>query len=169
MKPLFIVSALLLGLMAAGSAHADEASLGGQKYGLQFGLPTGAASSVAGKYFLSDTTAVRGELGLGFQTEKKSKGQASGYGIKLGVHYQNYMPKGRIAPYWLAGITLAQNGGDANKGNDDLQLAISGGMGVEYFIDKAFSLSGEALLLAPLSPTVKVGTAMAGLYANFYF
>jgi len=166
-----IYIALCGGLLVSGTALADEAgnSLAPGKMGLRFAVPNSGATSIGGSYVLSADSALQFDVGLGWQSEKKSKNTLSGWGLKAGGYYVGYMTKTRVSPYYKGGVALAKNGGDANKGNDDLEFSLAGGVGAEFWVTKEFSLGGEALIGAPLTPVLKLGTAMSSLYATFYF
>ncbi|MGM0576944.1 MAG: outer membrane beta-barrel protein [Myxococcota bacterium] len=159
-------------LLTAGQAHAQEETAYGLEagdIGLRFNVPNSSGASVTGQYQLTKPGALQFELGFGFQAEDTDQGVPSGWGIKVGGHYAHYLLPTRVSPYVKAGLTLAQNGGDANEGNDDFNLSIDGGVGVEFFVTEKFTLGGEMLLAIPVAPSFKVGTTTSTLFATFYF
>ena len=137
--------------------------------GLLFTVPTSTSTSVLFKYFVAKKHAAELEVGFGFQFEDEDDGQASGFGLKFGVHYLGYFMDTRLTPYFKAGATIAKNGGDANEGYEDTQLSLDTGLGVEFFITKEFSIGGEALVGIPVLPAARIGTLTPNLTVGFYF
>ncbi|MCX7943255.1 MAG: hypothetical protein N2746_01945 [Deltaproteobacteria bacterium] len=151
------------------TAFSQENSLKANKFGIDFTIPSSVAASVGGRFHVEDMMAMQVELGFGYQVEDENDNQVEGGGVKLGLYINKYLLDRRAAPYIKGGFSFAKNFGDLNEDNDDVYITLATGIGVSYFVTKEFAIGGEALLAAPVSPTVKIGTATTQLFATFYF
>ncbi len=147
----------------------DETSLRAGKSGLEFQIPSSLAASVSGRFHIEDLLALQMEFGFGYQVEDKDDNQVEGGGIKLGIFVDKYLFERRVAPYIKGGLAFAKNFGDLNKNNDDVYVTLVGGIGLSFFVTREFAIGGEALLAAPVSPAVQIGTSSSQLFATFYF
>ncbi|MCX7957989.1 MAG: porin family protein [Deltaproteobacteria bacterium] len=165
----YVFCFVLFFMLISGVAFSQENSLKTGKFGLDFTIPSSFAASVGGRFHIEDLMAIQMELGFGYQVEDENDNQVEGGGVKMGLYINKYLLDRRAAPYVKGGLSFAKNFGDLNKNNDDVYVTLAAGIGVSYFITKEFAIGGEALLAAPVSPTVKIWTTTTQLFASFYF
>lgn len=129
---------------------------------------------ISGKYFLMENSALELGLEFDFRSEKEEYPQEYyGDGTHIGLYgaFVHYFAKKRISPYAKAGLAMGINSGDYYELNDqdEMDFALIGGFGTEFFVTKEFSISAEALIRLLVSPTVHFSTITPAIKASFYF
>ncbi|MBJ6764654.1 outer membrane beta-barrel protein [Myxococcaceae bacterium JPH2] len=126
-----------LQMAAAETAKADvpveaSASSNGPAAGAK-GLTLGinALPTVGGFYYLSDVGSLRLNLGLNFALKPDADAQFS-----LGAAYRHHLRTGDLRPYVEGGMTFDF------LFDDDVNFALHGGLGAEYFFAPNVSISG---------------------------
>lgn len=127
-------------------------------------LDTSELYIISGKYFLSDTSALTGGIGLGV-----NGGDANGtnFGVRLGI--RKYLSNADFAPF-MGGFV-----GHSSTQDDDVKITkIMGEFGAEYFFNKRLSIEGAAragyvTYEVGTFDGNYLGTASAGVSFNFYF
>jgi hypothetical protein len=97
--------------------------------------------------------------------EKEAKKNAFGGAVKL----QSFLPTStRAFPYVWTAITAGKNGGDGNEGDDELKAGGGLGFGVEIFLMKELSVSGEVGISSQIMPgaafRLATGTSQLALH-----
>ncbi len=165
------IALIMASMFVAGSAFAQEASIAGKKYGMNFLIPTGGKTTAGILYILSPQMLLELDVGLGWKADAfindKGKEEAN-WGIKLAPSIRHYtLTSGPIAVYLKGGIEISKN-----KDVDPF-VDLAGGLGVEWFVTDQFTLSGDTgLVLNVLNdPDNKLGlgTVSHGFSANLYW
>ena len=152
------LSLFLLALtIAPASAVAAEPSVGAGSMGLSFDLGglalTGAPAAVSLSYFQSDRSAWLGAVGLDSASEE----------IALAASLRTYLSAGEARGFWQVGGAL---GVDTS---DDLLIAATGALGVEYWLTEHLSLWGMTGLSLILDDDFRAVTGSSALHASIYF
>jgi hypothetical protein len=141
------LSLALFALVIVGSLAFAEGSAKRGQFGIQtqLGLATSpviGTSSFGAKYMVTDTIAIRAEVGL---TSQSSNGASfTGYELGGGFEY-HFGGKGGVSPY--AGAQLGYAGGSTSAGGSQpSEFILKGVFGGEYFFSTNFSLAGEIAL-----------------------
>lgn len=165
----------LVALSSAALAKGDKDDGGGkariaeQQWGMNFAIPTGNKTTFGLMYVLTDTMLLEADIGLTYINEAVNKGTDNaesswGYMLAPGLRYY-FMGSGPVNVYFKGALQFADNK-DA-----DAQLAVFAGLGVEWFVAKRFSISGDSGLAIQVMPTEDfgLGTLSHGLSANIYW
>lgn len=182
MKKLNYAMALAIFCFASFSAHAQEDgqqmltqgvdSGSENKYALRMLAPLDDVTTIGGRMMLDESTGIDVDFAFNFASDTK-EGELEGLALDTTVAYFQYFSKGRVSPYYKAGVNLSLHTDDkevsndnANGGDDDITLGA--GIGAEFFVIPEFSLFAEAGLAIAFSPfTIDTFTPRAGL--AFYF
>lgn len=167
-----ITIALILAVMfVAGSAFAQEASIAGKKYGMNFLIPTGGKQTAGILYVLNPKMLAEVDVGLYWKDDAfindKGKEEAN-WGIQLAPSIRYYtLTSGPIAVFLKGGIEISKNK------EVDLFVDLAGGLGVEWFVTDQFSLCGDSGLVINLlndpDNNLGLGTVSHGFSANLYW
>mgnify|MGYP003572168704 CR=1 FL=1 len=178
MKKTFLVGLLALSFASTASAQDDMAmstsggsgdnSIANGAQSFSFSVPGGGngyADGAAGVWMmLSDNMNLGLNVGLGFANKPDTT-----YNILLAPAVRMYSSTdGNVLPYihGQANLLLPDPG--------DLQLSAEGGLGVEWFVTKSFSLAGHAAVGLNLlqqggsDAGISIGTFQSVLTANIY-
>lgn len=124
---------------------------------------------IAGKYFLTDSSAILLGLGLEIQTEDEDQGQEAGQVIDIIANYQSFFTSTRLAPYMVGGAELGIKSGDAYEDDDDVYLTLVGGFGAEFFVWENFAIAGEWTVRLQVNPSIVFRTSQPAVKAVFFF
>ncbi|HRG95828.1 MAG TPA: hypothetical protein PLR99_06260 [Polyangiaceae bacterium] len=155
---------------AASAPSADPGTYGphGGWFGISLGLPAGGAPTAGITYFLSDTSALKLDLGLDVGTKKETF--IPGFSVEVG--YRAYIAKaGNLSPFLQPGVFVAKPA-DGKDFADTFTLQLNVGLGAEYFFSDHLSVSGQTGLgvgFRDKFKTVGVTTGTSGIYGNFYW
>lgn len=137
--------------------------------GLSFGIPSGGGTTVGFAYLLSNDAALRLDVGLDIPL-KQTVGSA-GFGFSVDAGYRMYMWRiGNLSPFVQPGLFMAKPAADSSF--NQFALALTGGVGAEYFFWNEFSISGQtgiAFTTTNKFNDIKLNTGTTALLANFYF
>jgi len=152
------LSLFLLALtIAPASAVGAEPDVGAGSMGLSFDLGglalAGAPTAVSLSYFQSDQSAWQGTFGLDSATEE----------LVLAAALRTYLSTGEARGFWQVGGAL---GVDTS---DDLLIAATGALGVEYWLTEHLSLWGITGLSLILDDDFRAVTGSSSLNASIYF
>ena len=183
MKKINLVVAIATFCFLSFSIHAQDNSQqmltqGGNsgstnKYALRVLAPLEGTPTIGGRMMLNESTGIDVDFALNFASDTKD-GEREGFALDTTVAYLHYLNKGRVSPYYKAGVNLSLYTGDKefstennpNGGDDDVTLGA--GLGAEFFVIPEFSIFAEAGLAIAFSPfTIDTFTPRAGL--AFYF
>ena len=143
--------------LAPVSAAAAEPDVGAGSMGLSFDLGalalTGTPAAVSLTYFQSDRSAWLGAVALDSATEE----------LVLGASLRTYLSAGEARGFWQVGGAL---GVDTS---DDLVIAATGGLGVEYWLTEHLSLWGMTGLSLIIDDDFRAVTGSTTLHASIYF
>jgi hypothetical protein len=160
-----LMTAPALAAKAAGDTAIAEGATS-----LSFGVPTGGnpyASGAAGIWrVVGPNMNVGANVGLAFDTEPDTQ-----WDLLLAPAVRYYTATdGPVLPYFLgqANLHLYDTGG-----NNDPGLAVIGGIGVEWFVMKQFSIAGHVglgvdLLRESGADPLRIGTFTSNLSAQIY-
>ena len=167
--------ALALVVLVPSAALAEEAAsteakpaIGKEVKGLSFGLPAGGGPTAGLTYFLDSKSAIRADVGLNIPVQPD-------FGFNLSVEggYRMYMPNaGRLYPFLQPGAFIRSDAGKDFFDTAALTIALTGGIGAEYFFTERFSVSGQtglALAFANEFDDIALTTGTSALFANFYW
>ncbi|HUI71196.1 MAG TPA: outer membrane beta-barrel protein [Spirochaetia bacterium] len=140
-----LVITILILTLVASLAFADGAPRGGE-FGIQgnlslpftgtIGSPNG---SVGGKYFFTDTIALR--AALGFASSSAGGTSTLGYDLAAGFEY-HLNGKNGVSPY--VGAEMSYSGYSISTGGStDSDFGLRGVFGAEYYFSNSFSWGGE--------------------------
>ena len=174
MKKLNYAIALATFSLATFSAHAQDDgqqmltqgvnSGSGQKYALRILTPDEGSTEIGGRMMLDDNTGIDIDLGFNYGSDNED-GVVEGLALNATAAYFQYIKKGRVSPYYKAGVNFGVFTDD-KQGNDDITLGA--GLGAEFFIIPEFSLFAEAGLGIAFSPfAIDTSSTQAGI--SFYF
>ncbi len=134
---------------------------------------TDGTPMISGKYFLMENSALELGFEFDFRTDKEEYPAYYADGTHIGLYgaFVHYFAKKRISPYVKAGLAIGINSGDYYElvEQDEMDFALIGGFGTEFFVTKEFSISAEGLIRLMLSPTVHFSTITPAIKASFYF
>jgi len=183
MKKINSVVAIATFFLASFSAHAQEDgqqmltqgvdSGSEKKYALRVLAPLDDTTVIGGRMMLDENTGIDVDFAFNFASDTKD-GELEGLALDTTVAYFQYFDKGRVSPYYKAGVNLSVHTDDKDfssnnnpdGGDDDITLAA--GIGAEFFVIPEFSLYAEGMLAIAFSPfTIDTFTPRAGL--AFYF
>lgn len=140
----------------------------GGSLGISLGLPAGGAPTAGMSYFLSDTAALKLDLGLDIGT--KNKTFIPGFSVEVG--YRAYIAKaGNLSPFLQPGVFFAKPA-DGKAFDETMVIQLNVGIGAEYFFSDHLSVSGQTGLgvgFRDAFKTVGVTTGTSGIYGNFYW
>jgi outer membrane protein W len=174
MKKVNYMTAVATLCLASFSTHAEQDkqqmlteqadSGSGHKYALRLLTPDEANTTIGGRMMLNDKTGIDLDFAFNYGSDNED-GVVEGLALKANASYFQYISKGRVSPYYKAGVNFGVFTDD-KTGNDDITL--SAGIGAEFFIIPEFSLFAEAGLGLAFSPfAIDTGSTQAGL--AFYF
>ncbi len=182
MKRIGLVIACMLTTAAASVANAQETSSSGTNAlvagakSLSFRVPAGGnryADGAAGIwYMLSDDMNLGINVGLGIDRTEVGTDTNTSWDLLLAPAIKYYMAKGVVNPYFLGQLNLRLH--DDGGSNNDPELGIAGGIGVEWFPVRNFSIGGETgvgidIIRSGNGEPVRLGTFMSSLVANIYW
>jgi hypothetical protein len=146
--------------MLAEQANAES----GHKYALRVLTPDEDTTAIGGRMMLNDNTGIDLDFAFNYGSDNED-GVVKGLALQARASYFQYISKGRVSPYYKAGVSFGVFTDD-KKGNDDINLGA--GIGAEFFIVPEFSMFAEAGLEIGLSPfSLNTGSTQIGL--SFYF
>ena len=151
------------------SAPAAEASSGwmeGTK-GLFFGVPSGGGSTFGMAYFLDPMAALRLEAGLGLT--KPDGGTRNWLFARRHRMYKKVVDKVHV--FYQAGAFIGATKGSGDFGGR-FQLALTGGIGVEYAFTPQWTVSGVtggSLAFSQKFKQIDLSTGTSVLYVNWYW
>lgn len=174
------IALVLASMCVTGAAFAQEASIAGKQYGMNFLIPTGGKSTAGILYVLSPQMLVELDVGLYWKDDAlsettydpntgapKTKKEAN-WGIQVAPALRHYiLTSGPIAIFLKGGIEISKNK------DIDVFVDLAGGLGVEWFVTDQFSLSGDSGLVINLlnhpDNNLGLGTVSHGFSANLYW
>ena len=155
MRNLFLLLSALS--VAPVSAVAAEPDVGAGSMGLSFDLGglalTGNPAAVSLSYFQSEQSAWVGTFALDSGTEE----------LALAASMRTYLSDGEARGFWQVGGAL---GVDTS---DDLLIAATGALGVEYWLTEHLSLWGVTGLSLVFDDDFRAVTGSSSLHASIYF
>lgn len=183
MKRFGLIAALLVATMGASIASAQESSnasggnaltLGAKS--LSFAVPNGGngyASGAAGFwYMLAENVNLGFNVGLGIDRVDNGTETTTNWDLLLAPAVRYYLStSGVVAPYFHGQANLRFHDTD---GDNDPELGVAGGIGVEWFPVRNFSVGGQTglgidLIRSGSGEPVKVATFTSALLANIYW
>lgn len=168
--PALTASTSVGGGAAATPSSSDSGSYGPHQgwLGISLGLPAGGAPTAGITYFVSDTGALKLDVGLDFGT-KQSTFQP---GFSAEVGYRAYIAKaGNLSPFVQPGAFFGRPAG----GGDFAQtftMQFNVGLGAEYFFSDHLSVSGQTgvgVSFREKFNTINFTTGTSGIYGNLYW
>lgn len=136
--------------------------------GISLGLPAGGAPTAGISYFLSDSGALKLDVGIDFGT--KSSVFRPGFSLEVG--YRAYIAKaGNLSPFVQPSAFFARPG----TGGDFLpqfSMAFNVGLGAEYFFSDHLSVSGQTgvgVSFRDEFKTINFTTGTSGIFGNLYW
>lgn len=174
---LVAASAFAVAFAFASVAQAQDAANGlsaGAK-SLSFSIPSGGngyAGNAAGLWMMMGPTM---NLGINVGLSYASSDAASPYALLLAPAIRMYMDtSSSVAPFYFGQLNLLiANNDNGNDEDDAPEMSVAGGLGVEWFPVKAFSVSGHvgvgAKVLGQEGAPKTLGTFTSGLTAQMYF
>ncbi len=154
----------------ASSAGGDNSIQTGV-WSLSFQVPGGGNRTAPGAagiwYVLSPSLNLGANLGLGMDTG----GEETAWDILLAPEIRYYLTtSGSVLPF-VSGVLKFQMF-DPGAGDSDTAVGLGGGIGVEWFITRAFSLAGHTGLGVDLvrpGDGIGIGTLTSALSVQMYF
>jgi hypothetical protein len=129
--------------------------------GVALGLPAGGQPTAGLTYFLSESGALRFDLGLDVPFKPDAKFNAS-----IEVGYRSYFfSHGRLRPFFLPGAFLSVI-------EKKVSFALTGGIGAEYFLFPELSVSGvtgAVLRFEHSGDIIGLATGTSALFLNYYW
>lgn len=114
---------------SAGSPHVGEV-------GIQVSLPAGGDPTFGITYFVSDSAALRADLGLGISS---ASGATQTFSLEAGLRY--YIAKfDRFAPFVEPAIFVANQN---SYGPTNMDVGLEASLGGEFFVTDHFSFGGR--------------------------
>ncbi len=162
-----ILSGLVVGLFLvtgslAAASEGGKPKIANYGYGMNFMIPTGDKATAGFLMILSEKLLLELDLGFGWQD-----GEPEGtWGLVLGPAARYYIAgTGPVNLYLKGKLEFAKNK------DQDADVALFGGLGVEWFVAKQFSIAGDTGLAIKLMPSDNLGfsTLTHGLSANIYW
>jgi hypothetical protein len=182
MKKSNFIVAIATFCLVSFSAHAQEDSQQmltqeidsgpAKKYALRMLAPLEDTATIGGRMMLDEDTGIDLDFSFNFASDTE-EGEQEGLALDVTAAYFQYFSKGRISPYYKAGINVSVYTDDKefsknNEDGGDDDIALGAGLGAEFFVIPEFSLFAEAMLAVAFSPfTIGTSTPRAGL--AFYF
>lgn len=155
-------------------AHAESGVLANKK-SLSFGIPSGGngyASGAAGLWMMVTPDINLGmNVGLSFGNKPETS-----YDVLVAPAIRYYVSKeGSVLPYFAGQLNLRIYDDGVDGNDDDPELSVAGGPGVEWFVTDAFSISGwvgaglNILQRGGSDAGIRFGTLTSGLTAQLYY
>ena len=155
--------------LAADGDGKTGAKIAEHQWGMNFAIPTGNKGSAGILYVLTPKMLLELDVGFSYQKDKFINDQGEkeglwGYLLAPGIRYY-FMGSGPVNVYIKGALQYADNK------EQDAQVSLMGGLGVEWFVTKYFSIGGDTGLGFQLMPSDNfgVGTISHGLSANIYW
>ena len=126
--------------------------------------PLSDTAVIGGRMMFDESSGVDVDFSFNFGT-KTEDDVVKGIALNVRAALIRYMQKGRISPYYKAGVSLGVFTSDFTQDDD---IGLFAALGAEFFIIPDFSLFAEAGLGVGLSPfSINTNSTRAGL--AFYF
>lgn len=145
---------MVLALVTTGVSANETATTGSSASSNKLTIditPSISTSTIGGRIFIADDSAVVVNGRLSTQAEDKDSGQLSGTILGINGAIMKYFSRNTLSPFWQAGGGITIYSGDAYK-NRDAELTGLAGIGAEYAFNKNLSIRsvvGASLQLTP--------------------
>lgn len=158
----------------ATPSSSDSGSYGPHQgwIGISLGLPAGGAPTAGITYFVSDTGALKLDLGIDFGTKVVGGTSEFQPGFSAEIGYRAYIAKaGNLSPFVQPGAFFAKAADGTNFGSS-FNMAFNVGLGAEYFFSDHLSVSGQTGVGVSFRNEFKAinfTTGTSGIYGNLYW
>ncbi len=136
--------------------------------GISLGLPAGGAPTAGISYFLSDTGALKLDLGMDFGTKQATF--LPGFSLEVG--YRAYIAKaGNLSPFVQPGAFFGRPSGPGEF-FPTFTMQFNVGLGAEYFFSDHLSVSGQTgvgVSFRDEFKSINLTTGTSGIYGNLYW
>lgn len=167
-------------------AQSEDRWPGSPRFGLRTGLTGSTATpgidvgNVGIKTLLNDQVGLTVDLGLGISAGSNASAASFALGAGMLLYLQDtnrslrpYIPVNLSFGVVSASASTSTAFGNFSSSSSTFQLAVSGGLGAEYFFSRQFSLSGEVVLkfhFRSFDPMLlNISTFAPGVHATYYF
>ncbi len=158
----------------ATPSSSDSGSYGPHQgwLGISLGLPAGGAPTAGITYFVSDTGALKLDVGIDFGT-KVTGGQSEFLpGFSAEVGYRAYIAKaGNLSPFVQPGAFFGRPAGGGDFAST-FTMQFNVGLGAEYFFSDHLSVSGQTGVGVSFRnefKAINLTTGTSGIYGNLYW